>query len=390
MTTITTILTTLLLNHALAANSPTVELYRLKMPDGQKDICQASDLCFGQVGRFHGLWIVPDRNSGRSGNQIFLIDRAKLHALRPGQNAVATHAFPVAGPARGWDRFIADHARIDRAVLTELREQFDNFPNNRTPILDFEGIAIAPHTASKPQTSTTQATPQLNSPPADADLFVVTEQPHSLVLEFSLIDDGPARLSLVDCFDYPEKPEDRGGDANDGIEGIAWAGKPHQFFIGEEGTRPFRPGDTLHFFNQPRLMHCTLADGRCRITEPGSTQTTESVRARRGPPSQSLNALTRADDHTLLAVDRNGGWILAVDTATGHARRWISLYDPTGLNLRERLDRFPRPRHMPYVSIEGIAIDDRGDLWLCDDPAMPEGFRESALIRAKNLPPLKK
>jgi len=40
---------------------------------------------------------------------------------------------------------------------------------------------------------------------------------------------------------------------------------------------------------------------------------------------------------------------------------------------------------MPYVSIEGIAFDPSGTLWLVDDPAMPESFRTSCLIRIANL-----
>lgn len=413
----------------IAAQGPVVEPFRLMMPDGKASIDQASDLCFGQLGGYAGLWIAPDRNSGESGNQIFLIDQDRLARLKPGEDAVATHAFATVGPAEGWERFAAEHPRIDPAVLNGLREQFENFSLQRRPILDFEGITIAPrlsgprtqasgpqHDRVRPQTgaaSRTAAwsvagarhggssnTPTLGSDhsgtaksrpsaipdPENASLFVVTEQPHSLVLEFSLIDDARPRLMLVACFLYSEKPEERGGDANDGIEGVTWAGKPGRFFICEEGTRPHREGDTQHFFDRPRLMRCTLANGVCNVEEPWSTRATEGVRSQRDQPSQTLDALTRLNDQTLLAVDRNGGWILAIDIATGKARQWINLYDPKGLNLRHRLDQFPRTRHMPYVSIEGIAIDDRGDLWLCDDPAMPEGFRESCLIRVKGVP----
>jgi hypothetical protein len=219
-------------------------------------------------------------------------------------------------------------------------------------------------------------------------LFVVTEQPNSIVLEFALVEDDHPRAVLTDCFFYPEKPEDRGGDFNDGLEGIAWAGKPGEFFICEEGTRPYRPNDNKHFFDQPRLMRCALANAWCNIEEPWSSRATESVRSQHDKPSQTLNALTVASERTLLAVDRNGGWILEVDIPTGRSRRWLSLYDPKLLDLRERLANFPGPRRMPYVSIEGIALDDRGDMWLCDDPAMPEPFRESCLIRLRNPPPL--
>jgi hypothetical protein len=241
--------------------------------------------------------------------------------------------------------------------------------------------------------ATSQSTRTADTSPAneqsDLALFVITEQPHSIVLEFALVEDNQgARAELRDCFLYEEKAEDRGGDANDGLEGIAWAGRPGRFFICEEGTRPYRPGDNLHFFDEPRLMRTRLIDGRCEIEEPWSTQATESVRSQRDKPSQTLNALAMINDRTLLGVDRNGGWILAMNVTTGRARRWLSLYDPKGLNLRTKLADLPAVRHMPYVSIEGLALDDHSDLWLVDDPAMPEGFRESCLIRVKNPPPL--
>ena len=36
---------------------------------------------------------------------------------------------------------------------------------------------------------------------------------------------------------------------------------------------------------------------------------------------------------------------------------------------------------------EGIAVDDRGAIWLVDDPAMPEAFRASCLIRIARVAP---
>jgi len=401
---------------ALAGSSPSVDLFRLKTPDGQANIQQASDLCFGQVSRYDGLWIAPDRNSGESGNKIFLIETARLTALKPGDDASATLVLPVTGPVKGWTQFNSRHTRIKPEILADLRDQFENFARGHKPILDFEALTIGPRTPAphanaarrhptiggagsaafaQPKgdsTSTRPASatsPTLTTPdPSDAALFAVTEQPYSIVLEFELLDGEHPRLALSGCFFYAEQPGDRGGDANDGLEGIAWSGKPGCFFICEEGTRPFRAGDNMHYFDQPRLMRATLWNDSCQIEEPWSTQATASVRSRHDEPSQSLNALTRLDDRTLAAVDRNGGWVLAIDIATGQARRWISLYDPKGLNLRQRLADFPQPRHMPYVSIEGIARDDRGNLWLCDDPAMPEGFRESCLIRVSAPPPL--
>jgi hypothetical protein len=40
---------------------------------------------------------------------------------------------------------------------------------------------------------------------------------------------------------------------------------------------------------------------------------------------------------------------------------------------------------MPYISIEGIAVDGAGALWLVDDPAMPEAFRASCLLRVRDV-----
>jgi len=376
---------------AVMANPPTVELYRLKMPGGQ-DVFQASDLCSGRVGEHEGLWIVCDRHGGPCGNRILFIDRQTLTKLKNGGDASVTQSFPAAGPTEGWEPFNKRHDRIAPEILNELRRQFENVDDDG-PLLDFEGIAIGPRSSILPTTARGQPSiPADTSPsntPSDPALFVITEQPHSIVLEFVLVEDHrEGRAELRDCFLYEEKAEDMGGDANDGLEGIAWAGEPGMFFICEEGTRPYRPGDNLHFFDEPRLMRTRLVDGQCAIEEPWSTRATESVRSQRDKPSQTLNALTMADDRTLLGVDRNGGWILATDVTTGQTRRWLSLYDPKGLNLRTKLADFPAPRHMPYVSIEGLARDDHGNLWLVDDPAMPEGFRESCLIQVKNLPPL--
>jgi hypothetical protein len=90
-----------------------------------------------------------------------------------------------------------------------------------------------------------------------------------------------------------------------------------------------------------------------------------------------------APDGSLVAVDRNGGWVLKIDATSHEAKRWLNLYDLDGVNLREVLAEFPGERRMPYISIEGIAFDKKGDLWLVDDPAMPESFRHSCLVRIR-------
>lgn len=127
---------------ALAGRLPSADFFRLKTPDGQAHIQQASDLCFGQVGRYDGLWIAPDRNSGDSGNKIFLIGSRDLAILKPGDDAKATLAFPVTGPVGGWSQFNSRHTGIKPEILADLRDEFENLARGRTPILDFEAIAI--------------------------------------------------------------------------------------------------------------------------------------------------------------------------------------------------------------------------------------------------------
>jgi len=353
--------------------SETVAYYQLKMPDGETDICQASGLHYGTLGEREGLWLVCDRNSGPCGNRIIFIDRQRLREARSGGSISASEAFVLAGPLDGWDRFIREHGKIDEAVLAELRRQFDNGPRGGMPILDLEAVTIG----------------RSRAPDSPTRLFVVAEQPHSVVLELQLdADSKNARAFLVDCFVYAEQPSERGDDANDGLEGICWSGRAGIFFVAEEGTRPFRPNDSLHFFDYPRLMRCVLETGRVAIDESWSTSATRGVRALSSKSTHTLNDLATWDSQTVLALDRNGGWILAVDVTSGEVRRWLNLYDPNLLNLRQRLAQFPGPRRMPYVSIEGLTRDADGGLWMVDDPAMPEAFRESCLIRLKHPPPL--
>ncbi len=353
------------------AAGPVVEVLRLAAPDGDSLVLQASGLHFGQVGRRDGLWLVCDRNSGPSANQVFFIHRDRLRAAEAGGTVVVSEAIPLVGPSEGWERFAQDRPAIPAEVIAELCQQLENHAAGQLPVLDLEGITAGRSLAG----------------PSVLDLFVIAEQPFNLVLQLRLT--GKERASqavLVDCFLYDELASERGGDGNDGLEGIAWTGRPGEFFLAEEGTRPFRPGDELHFFDGPRLMRTRLADNRVVVMEPWSGRATESVRAQRGQPSQTLNALALWDHRCLLGVDRNGGWILATDTRTGQTARWLNLYDPALLDLRERLAGVPASRRMPYVSIEGIACDDLGNLWMVDDPAMPESFRDSCLIHLRHPP----
>jgi len=346
-----------------------VEVFRLRAPDGNAPVSQASGLHFGWVGGRHGLWLVCDRNSGPSANQVFFIQQGRLDAAEAGGTIVASEAIPLVGPSEGWARFAHDRPAIPAEVMAELRHQLENHAAGHLPVLDLEGITAGRSLADR----------------AILDLFVIAEQPFNLVLQFRLAGEGPgSQAVLMDCFSYTEALSERGGDGNDGLEGIAWTGRPGEFLLAEEGTRPFRASDVLHFFDHPRLMLTRLADNRIVAMARWSDRATESVRARRGQPSQTLNALALWDQRRLLAVDRNGGWILVADTGTGRTARWLNLYDPARLNLRERLADMPGSRRMVYVSIEGIARDEAGNLWMVDDPAMPEAFRESCLIRLRH------
>ena len=154
----------------------------------------------------------------------------------------------------------------------------------------------------------------------------------------------------------------------------------------EEGTRSHNDEEVPRLmFRDPRIGRARLRDGRLHVDADASRELTRAVRSQRRGKMQTLNALTATADGRLLAVDRNGGWILRIDPGTRTATRWLNLYDLEGTNLREALADFPAKRKMPYVSIEGIAVDPNGTLWLVDDPAMPEGFRASCLLRVTGL-----
>lgn len=349
-----------------------VGVFALRLPGSEGAVEQASGLCIGRVGRHDGLWVVCDRNGGESANRILRIDAPRLAAARPGEAIEVSESLAVVGPADGWESFARRHRALAPDALNELRQQVETKPGGDEPLLDLEGITIGESLEA----------------PGQPRLFVVAEQPNSLVLELEVVDDPPApRARLVRAYAYDETPAARGDDANDGLEGIAWAGTPGEFYLVEEGTKPHDPSRTLLYFLDPRLMRATLRDGRVVVDDSWSQRATDAVRALRNGSTQTLNALTRPDPRTLLAVDRNGGMVLAVDVPSGKAVPWLGLYDAARLNLRSRLAESPGRRRMPYVSIEGIAIDSGGDLWLVDDPAMPEGFRASCLVRYRSPPP---
>jgi len=228
---------------------------------------------------------------------------------------------------------------------------------------------------------------------------VVAEEPYSLVLQLDLPEeadgsgqtgsqgsearrDRSTQAVLVAAYRYVERDTDHGVDFNDGLEGLAYAGKPGLFWWAEEGTRLHRPdAHPRLFFAEPRIGLAQLRDGMLAVDEEASAEFTQAVRRLKGGEAQTLNALATTNHGDLLAVDRNGGWVLRVDPRQRKVSRWFSVYDVAGSSLRDLLATFPGRRRMPYVSIEGIAVDDAQNVWLVDDPAMPEAFRASCLVR---------
>jgi hypothetical protein len=351
----------------------TVTRCRLLSSTG-RPIEQASGIDWGRLGDRVGLWLVCDRNGGASTNQIHFIDAASARAGRDGGAVREARSYPIVPPRAGWSAFVRDHARVPPDALERLKHQLEPPEAGGAARLDLEAITIAP-AVTAPRNA------------RERHIFAIAEQPNSLVLELRLHDREAAPCAeLVACYHYVEAPGEAGTDVNDGLEGITWAGEPGLFYLVEEGTKPHSDTFKLLFFDAPRLMRARLERGRVIVDRGWSDPATRAVRGQKGGSMQTLNALARLDDRTLAAVDRNGGWILAIDIRERSARRWLNLYDPESLNLRRRLDRFPQARRMPYVSIEGLACDEAGTLWMVDDPAMPEGFRQSCLIRVDAAP----
>ncbi len=353
----------------LQAASPVVSCYQLRSPgDAGHDIEQASDLCYGRLGDREGLWTVCDRNGGKAAGRIYRFTPASLEAAKTGGQLNAAEEIVIAPPTEGWPPFAQSHHELGQAVLDHLRTRVAaGLGENAGTALDLEAIAIG----------------ESPLPPRAPRLFVVAEEPYSLILELDLGRQGtPTRAELVNAYRYHERDDEHGTDFNDGLEGLAYAGRPGRFWFAEEGTRLHKPdAHPRLFFSDPRLGAADLADCSARIEEPLSDKLTDAVRLQKSGDQQTLNALCATRDGRLLAVDRNGGWILLIDPRHGTAERLFSIYDRAGVNLRQALADFPGKRRMPYVSIEGIALDGHGNIWLVDDPAMPEAFRASCLVR---------
>lgn len=358
-----------------------IDCFRLRAPGDAHDIEQGSDLHYGRLGHREGLWLVCDRNGRQSAAKIYLVSAKTLRDAKPDAPIVADEEFTIVAPREGWPTFSTANQAAGEDVLVDLRRRITPAETRgEEPFLDLEAVTIAPSPAS----------------PHEPRLFVVAEEPFSAILELALDTDppatrpysSPARLAAV--YAYAEKPAEQGSARNDGLEGFAYSEKSRCFYFAEEATARLNdePRSLALFSLDPILGRATLADACVRPEPEISAALTAAVRKCRKGKMQTLNALTALPDGRLLALDRNGGLIDLINPEKHTAQPWLNLYDLAGKNLREILARFPEERKMSYISIEGLAFDPAENLWLIDDPAMPEGWRESCLIRLKNLPPL--
>ncbi|MGQ9650320.1 MAG: esterase-like activity of phytase family protein [Phycisphaerae bacterium] len=364
-----------------AASRPTttpatvgITYYRLRTTDGQRDVQQCSGLHFGRLDRREGLWMTSDRNGGPSAGRILFISAATLAAAEHQGAIKVDERFTIIPPAGGWEAFASSHSEIPAEILDDLHDRVEaGLAGKQGPYLDLEAITIAPSSL----------------PPHAPHLFAVAEEPYSTILEVVPLAHGPdAQAQILSVHIYEEAEDEQGSDRNDGLEAFAWAGQPGLFYWAEEGTSYHggHPGPRL-FFRDPKVGRGRLVQGRLDIEQGLTNKLTSAVWTLREGSEQTLNSLTVLPSGRLLAVDRNGGWILRLDPQAGTAERWLNLYDINGLDLRKLLHDFPAPRRMPYISIEGISIDRSGDIWLVDDPALPEAFRASCLIRLSGLNP---
>ena len=343
----------------------TIDLYRLVDPQGAP-VEQASDLHYGAFAGRRGLWVPCDRNGGASAGIVYFISAARLAHLQ-GSLVQADEAFSVALPAEPWEQFAARYAAAGADLLQDLHSRIADRQQERR--LDLEAITVGPAVDGRGER-----------------LFAVAEEPYSAILELAFDPASPGLLTLTGVYRYPEEAAEHGTDCNDGLEGFAWAGQPGLFYFAEEGT-------CLHaadahprlFFSNPRIGVCRLAKGRLEIQQPQSRTMTGSLRRLRRGTMQTLNGLAASRTGPLLTLDRNGARLLSIDAGSGQASDWLDLRAIGEHDLVAMMAEFPGPRRMPYISIEGLAMDDTQSLWLVDDPAMPESFRNSCLVRIRGL-----
>lgn len=346
--------------------APQVDLFLMETPKGEP-INQASDLCYGSAAGRTGLWTCCDRNGLATAGQIYRFD---VRRDAPAQQAVgrvrAAESFVIVPPEGAWKDFAAAQRGISAEAIEDVRRRIVSAEaRGDEPYLDLEAMTIG----------------------ADGYLYVVTEEPWSTILKLRIEGAAGAGVArLVGLYAYHERPAEQGTAKNDGLEGLAWSGHNDRFYFCEEGTRDAKgQASALLFFLDPRLGVGQLDAGELHIANELSHGLTDAVRRLRTAPTQTLNGLCVLPGGEVLALDRNGGVILKCDPKTPRCDVWLNLYDMDGVDLRRLLARVPHDRHMPYVSMEGLAVDPSGDLWLVDDPAIPEGFRESTLIRVRGV-----
>lgn len=348
-----------------------IRFLRLRDPADQYDIEQGSGLHYSNLSQQRGLWLVCDRNGGKSAGKLFFVSEATLDAATHGSTIKADASCSIVLPDLDSAAFKSMMEALPPAVAADITSRINARLRGETgPFLDLEAVTMAPSVADEKSASSSM------------HIFAVTEEPYSVVLELKIASLQPAGTAeLVGAYVYREAAAEQGTDRNDGLEGLAWAGEPGEFYWQEEGTRFHGgpPGERL-FFVDPRIGLARLGDGQVEIDRQRSNDYTTAIRALRDGSMQTLNGLAVLQDQTLVSVDRNGGWLLHLDPHSLHADRWANLYDLDGINLRQALATFPDKRRMPYISIEGVAVDPEGSLWLVDDPAMPEGFRASTLV----------
>ena len=86
-----------------------IAYYRLLAPGGVHDIEQASGLHYGRLGDREGLWLVCDRNGGRSAGRLYFVSVAALERATQGGAVAADEVFRIVPPQGGWSAFAAAH-----------------------------------------------------------------------------------------------------------------------------------------------------------------------------------------------------------------------------------------------------------------------------------------
>ena len=157
-----------------------VAFYRLRSPGNVHDIEQASGLHYGRLSDREGLWTVCDRNGRRSAGRLFFISKTTLSRAVHRQTIIADDAFTIVFAEKDWSIVVARDRSVGADVLAKLKQRIESVgsSNGKLP-LDLEAITIAPSLQA----------------PHEPRVFVVAEEPFSLILELSLEGGGKRRTS---------------------------------------------------------------------------------------------------------------------------------------------------------------------------------------------------